>query len=114
MPRPLLTHAELRERIDLYLNAAERSAIEAKARDAGLAVSAFIRKAALGQRIEVPQVVNAARWGELARTTANLNQLAHAVNAGHASGIDPRLIEELADQVRLLRLELLGSQGTGK
>ena len=114
MPRPLLTHAEIRERIDLYLNAAERAAIETKAREAGLAVSAFIRKAALGQRIEAPQVVNAARWGELARTTANLNQLAHAVNAGHASGVDPRLIEELADQVRRLRLELLGSPGAEK
>lgn len=114
MPRPLLTRAEIRERIDLYLNAAERSAIEAKAREAGLAVSAFIRKAALGQRIEVPHVVNAARWGELARTTANLNQLSHAINAGHASSVDPRLIDDLADQVRLLRLELLGGQGAEK
>lgn len=114
MARPLMTHADLRDRIDLYLNASERAAIAAKARDAGLPLSAFIRRSALRQKVEAIPVASIERWRELARTTANLNQITHAINEGRATGIDPMVVNELAEEVRQLRLELLGSQGAKK
>ena len=114
MARPLLTNAELRDRIDLYLNCSERAAIAAKAHDAGLPLSAFIRRAALRQKVESPPVASIERWRELARTTANLNQITHAINDGRATGIDLVVLNELTEQVRQLRLELLGSHGAKK
>jgi hypothetical protein len=114
MARQLLPRAALRDGLDLYLNADERRQIELKARTAGLSLSSFIRRAALGQKVEAPPGEGSVRrWHELARTTANLNQIAHAINAGRATGIDPIVISELAELVRLLRLELLGSRGDG-
>ena len=114
MARQLLPRAALRDGLDLYLNADERRQIEIKARAAGLSLSSFIRRAALAQKVEAPPGEGSIRrWQALARTTANLNQLVHAINAGRATGVDPIVISELAEQVRLLRLELLGSRGDG-
>lgn len=112
MARQLLPRAALRDGLDLYLNADERRQIEEKARASGLSMSSFIRRAALGQKVEAPPGEGSVRrWQALARTTANLNQIAHSINAGRATGIDPLVIRELTEQVRLLRLEILGSRG---
>lgn len=114
MSRPLLCSTVLRDRIDIYMNDAERAAIASKAREAGLPLSAFIRRAALRQRVEAAPLASVERWQELARTTANLNQAMQAIHAGRAMGIDPLALGELSEQVRLLRLELLGSKGAGR
>ena len=54
------------------------------------------------------------RWRELAPLANNLNQLARACNAGRVSAeIYPTLIA-LTEQVRLLRLELLGAVQPGR
>lgn len=113
MARPLLSSTVLRDSIDLYLNAEERREIEAKARKAGLPLSAFIRRAALGQKVEAPPgEFSLRRWQELARTTANLNQISKSLNEGRATAIEPAVIDELAEQVRHLRLELLSRRET--
>lgn len=115
MARHLLPRAALRDGLDLYLNADERRQIEVKAQAAGLSLSSFIRRAALGHKVEAPPGEGSIRrWQALARTTANLNQLLIAVHSGRATGIDPLVISELAEQVRLLRLELLGGCEDGK
>lgn len=111
MTNQLLPSANLRRRFDIYLNEAEREQLAVKATAAKLPVSTFVRLAALGLPIKAPPgEASLSRWQSLARAAANLNQLAHSINAGQATGIDPEVINELGEQVRLLRLEMLGSR----
>jgi hypothetical protein len=53
---------------------------------------------------------NAARWSSLARLSGNLNQIARHLNSGRIDGIDAGIIAALHDEVRALRLELLGAK----
>lgn len=110
MPRPLKSRSELRQRFDLYLDEGEAVRLRDSAAAARLPMSTYLRRVALRQRIEVPpSAANVARWRELAPLANNLNQLARACNAGLApEGIYPA-VTALAEQVRLLRLELLGA-----
>jgi hypothetical protein len=114
MPRPLKASRELRQRFDLYLDAGEVDQIRASAEAARLPMSTFLRRVALRQQIPMPPSAgNLERWRELAPLANNLNQIARACNAGLVpEGIYPVVIE-LAEQVRLLRLALLGLRGDG-
>ena len=115
MAQPLLPRQALRERFDLYLNESERVALGAKARRVNLPVSTFIRKAALGQRIQSPPpAVNIRSWQEAARWASNIHQIAHAIASGKAVGVDVNTLEHLSESVRQLRMELLGSNAKGK
>jgi hypothetical protein len=114
MPNPLLPSAVLRKHYVIYLSESEREQIRAKAEAVKLSVSTFVRMAALGLPVQTPPSdVSVRRWRELARTTANLNQLSLSLNSRRATGVDPVVIDELAEQVRLLRLELLGGKEVG-
>jgi len=107
----MLNKQLLRKRFDLYLNSSELALIGAKAKSAHLPISGFIRRAALGQNIQVPPTAISIRgWSAMARVGNNLNQLAHAVALGRSHGIDPEIIRNVAEQVRLLRLEIIGSK----
>lgn len=108
MPRPLKPSRELRQRFDLYLDESEVDQIRANATAARLPMSIFLRRVALRQHIELPPPAgNLERWRELAPLASNLNQIARACNAGLVpDGIVP-VVTELAEQVRMLRLELL-------
>lgn len=108
MARPLLRQWELRERFDIYLTALERGNIAERAKLAGMPLSAFIRKAALGQKVIAMPAINADQWARLAALGANLNQLAHHANAGTLDGADLALLEELSEQVRQIRHALMG------
>jgi len=110
MTRPLNPSSKLRNRFDLYLDEGEADQIRTNAHAARLPMSTFVRRVALRQQIELaPPAENLSRWRELAPLTNNLNQIARACNAGLVpEGIYPAVIE-LAEQVRLLRLELLNS-----
>lgn len=109
MPRPMLKFSELRTRVDCYFSPAERDQLQGKASLAGLGLSSFIREAALGKPIKILPTVNAERWGELARTTANLNQLVHRINEGSLHGVDVSLLINLLEEVQALRRELIGA-----
>ena len=112
MGNALLSAAELRKRFDLYLTDDERAVLEIKARAACLPMSAFLRRVALKKKIEQPpKEISRKQYAELARVGSNLNQIAAAINAGKASGIDVDVIHELATQVRLLRMQLIGVTG---
>jgi hypothetical protein len=112
MGNRLLSAAELRKRFDLYLTDDERASLQIKARAACLPMSTFLRRVALKKKIEQPPTeISRTQYAELARVGSNLNQIAAAINAGRASGIDVDVINELATQVRLLRLELIGVRG---
>lgn len=112
MGNRLLSSAELRKRFDLYLTDDERAAIEIKARAACLPMSTFLRCVALKKKIEQPPTeISRKQYSELARVGSNLNQIAAAINAGKASGIDVHVIDQLATQVQLLRMQLIGVTG---
>lgn len=109
MPRPLYEKHRLRDkRLDVYLCEDELALIRDKAASAGLRPAAFVRAAALGIKLHAVSEVNAARWAELARTCANLNQLAHHANAGQLVDVSPDLLFSLYDEVQSLRQALLG------
>lgn len=112
MGNRLLSAAELRRKFDLYLTDDERASLEVKARTARLPMSTFLRRVAMAKKVEQPpQAISRSQYAELARVGSNLNQIAAAINAGKASGVDPYVIDELATQVHLLRLQLLGATG---
>jgi hypothetical protein len=104
--------------IKLLIN--ERREIAERARAAGLRPSTFIRRAALGARIEpgIPSV-NQDAWRELAAAAANLNQLAHRLNAAYMVGEDILVLtarDNAAHVVRALqdfRAALLGAHLEG-
>lgn len=108
MARPLLNEWELRERFDIYIRPLERGQISERAKQAGMPLSAFIRKAALGQKIFALPAINAEQWSRLSGLGANLNQLAHHANAGTLEGFDPAMLSELAETVQQIRLTLMG------
>lgn len=108
MGRPLYPKGNLRAKAECYLSPAEREEVAAKACAAHLAVSAFLRKAALGQRVQAVPTGNAERWAELAKLAANLNQLAHHANAGQCVGVPASLLNGVVEEVLALRRELLG------
>ena len=110
MARPLKRITDLRIRSEIYLTPAERELAQAKAEEAGLTLSSFIRESLLSRRIAKAPTVSAQRWSELARTTANLNQLARHLNNGTANGVPPELITRLLNEVQALRRELLGGE----
>lgn len=112
MPRPLKTRDELRQRFDLYLHVSEVKQLRSHAESARLPMSTYLRRVALRQRIDAPPPeANVARWRELAPLANNINQLVRACHSGQApAGIYPAVVA-LAEQVRLLRLELLGATG---
>jgi hypothetical protein len=104
----LLPRHALREKFEIYLNAGERDLVREQARLAGLSLSSFVRRAALRQKLAPLPTDGAARWASLSRACSNLNQIARRLNAGTASGVDPAVIEAVAEEVQALRRELLG------
>ncbi len=100
--------------ITVRVNGAERAVLEARAAAAGLDVGVYVRAMGLRRRVVgvVPEV-NRGAWGELARTTANVNQIAAHLNGGGRFDErgTPRVAQAL-DAVRgeleLLRRALIG------
>jgi hypothetical protein len=112
MGRPLIKSEQLRIKAECYFSPLEKEIITEKANLAGLPFSTFIRETALGKKITALPTGNIQHWQELARTTANLNQISKQLNEGKLINIDSSLLIELSQQVQALRLELLGSNDT--
>ena len=109
MPKP---SSECRvRRVSVYLTAAEFAFLTKQA-GARERVARWLRDAGMRRRTpaRVPQP-NIEAWSALARTTANLNQLAKAVNEGKATGVSASILDKLRQQVEALRLSLLGGRG---
>ena len=115
MAHALKSSRELRQRFDLYLNQAEVEQVRAVAEAARLPMSTYLRRVALRQRVATqPPAGNVQRWRELAPLANNLNQLVRTCNAGRVSAEIYPTLTALAEQVRLLRLELLGAALPGR
>lgn len=99
--------------IGVRVSASEYTALRAKAGQMGLTPAQWLREAALSRRLPSPPVppINREQYAELARLSANLNQLAHAANSGQHVIVDDALLQRLAGEVRRLRLALIGAGG---
>lgn len=112
MPNAMLSTSQLRKRLDIYVNDDELAKIQEKAGQAMMPVSLYMRRTALNLRIDgPPSAQNIERWRRLAPLEANINQIARACNAGRVTEEIYPALTDLAEQVRLLRLELIGANG---
>jgi len=107
--RGLLPKERLRGRLDIYVSASERAEIAARAAQAGMGLSVYVRHASLGLKVRaIPSPKNLEFWARLAPLGNNVNTIAHAINGGRVTGVDSAVIDQLAEQIRLLRLDLAG------
>lgn len=108
--------------IAVKVTSAERAELERRSASAGLReIGVYVRQVAIRGRPPraVVPAVNREAWRELARTTANLNQIAaHLNGGGHFDERGtPRLaqvLDALREEVRLLRLSLIGPMDEGE
>lgn len=108
-PVPKPDEEKRQVRVSVYLTTAELGALDA--RRGGMERSEWFRRAGLGKRLAPAiQAVNREAWAALARTSANLNQIARAMNAaGQIHDADLiGILAELHGQVTALRLDLVG------
>lgn len=108
MARRLFPKEALRQPFKVSFTSTERQGVEAKAHGAGLTLAAFIRRAALGQKVATLPQPNAEKWQDLARLAGNLNQLTKMANSGQPVEVDATLLMEVAVLVRNLRFDLIG------
>ena len=114
MARPKLSNENKRSAtLHVRFSNLEYQALRSKSESVGLLPSQYLRHAALSKRMPPPPptLVNIEKYRELARLSANLNQLAHHANAGGQVHVNDRLLEETIRHVNSLRLTLLGEQG---
>ncbi|MGH2412219.1 MAG: plasmid mobilization protein [Microcystaceae cyanobacterium] len=105
---------EVRQIFPLRLSQEERAALEARAVEAGLKLSEYLRRAGLfqhlPQRRSLPEV-NRQTYLELGRIGNNINQLTKACHTalkqGGGCNIDPTLLQSLSNQLDQIRLEVL-------
>ncbi len=104
--RPALGVDERRgHMIAVKVTPAERAVLAERAAAAGLDVGVYVRAMGLGRRIVgVVPTVNREAWAELARTTANVNQIAAHLNGG--GRFDERGTPRVAQALDTVRGEL--------
>jgi len=92
---------------------AELAALKVKAEQMSMTPAQWLREAALSRRLPSPPVppINREQYAELARLSANLNQLAKLANSGQPVTVADALLQRLAGEVGRLRLGLLGAGG---
>lgn len=99
--------------IGVRVSLPELAELQAKAAFMGVTPAQWLRQAALVRRLPPAPVpaVNREQYVELARLSANLNQLAWHANRGEAVIVDVDLLRRLGTEVRQLRLALIGAGG---
>jgi hypothetical protein len=98
--------------IGVRVSASERATVCERANTMHMKPAEWLRTAALSRRLPRPPVaaINRAQYVELARLSANLNQLTRLANEGQRVTVSSGLLERLSETQRL-RLALLGIQG---
>lgn len=96
--------------IGVRVSAGEYALLRDKAQQMHMAPAQWLREAALTRRLPSPPVaaINRAQYAELARLSANLNQLTRHANEGKAVVIADALLQRLTKEVSALRMALLG------
>jgi len=97
--------------IGVRVSVDEYAALRAKAEQMSMTPAQWLREAALSRRLPSPPVppINREQYAELARLSANLNQLAKASNEGRAVTVNDALLQRLSAETGKLRLALLGA-----
>ncbi|MEM8515479.1 hypothetical protein RCH14_004841 [Massilia sp. MP_M2] len=100
--------------IGVRVSRSEFEALKVKAEAMSVTPAQWLRQAALSRRLPAPPVpaINRGEYADLARLSANLNQLARAGNEGRNVVINDSLIENLRAEVNQLRLALIGMKGS--
>jgi len=101
------------ETIGVRVSATEYQSLRAKAAMMHMPPAQWLREAALTRNLPSPPVapINREQYAELARLSANLNQLARLANEGDRVTVDDGLLKRMATETRRLRLALLGIEG---
>lgn len=107
-PKPLPAGEKREHTVSVRLNLAELSWLDAERAPLQMQRGEYLRAAAMDRLPPTIPALNREAWADLARVSANLNQAMRAVNDGSASGIDPEILDALHDQLRRVRLGLLG------
>lgn len=100
--RPRLSPAEKRtEILQIRVSPIERAKIEAKADQANLVMSEYLRAIALKPRVTIKQTrdLDFATREELRRVGVNLNQIAKAMNAGQGLPVSLSQTTEKMDAI---------------
>lgn len=102
--------------IGVRVSDAEYAALREKAAHMGMTPAQWLREAALSRRLPSPPVppINREQYAELARLAANLNQLTRLANEGRPVTVADALLQQTIDEVRRLRLALLGLGSDGE
>ena len=102
--------------IGVRVSDAEYAALREKAAQMGMTPAQWLREAALSRRLPSPPVppINREQYAELARLAANLNQLTRLANEGRPVTVADALLQQTIDEVRRLRLALLGLGSDGE
>jgi hypothetical protein len=100
-------------RVNARLSATELADLNGRAERMGMPAAQYLREAALSRRLPSPPVpaINREQYAELARLSANLNQLVRLANSGQPVTVADGLLERLAVEVKRLRLALIGAGG---
>ena len=96
--------------IGVRVSASELASLQAKAEQMSMTPAHWLREAALSRRLPSPPVppINREQYAELARLSANLNQLVKLANSGQPVTVADALLQRLAGEVGRLRLTLIG------
>ena len=96
--------------IGVRVSPAEHVALCAKAAAMQMRPAQWLREAALSRRLPSPAVaaINREQYAELARLSANPNQLARLANEGARVAVDGALLTRTAIETKRLRLALVG------
>ncbi|MGV1099182.1 plasmid mobilization protein [Thiovibrio sp. JS02] len=112
--RPALPDSQRRKnRVRVHFSDLEMQYLTRMAGEGGLVeggIPDYIRQQALGRKIHSIPTINHEAWVSLARTAANLNQIAHhlhLVEAGVEGGVTPDILE-IREALGRLRGQLLG------
>jgi hypothetical protein len=90
----------------------EYATLKIKATAMNMTPAQWLREAALSRRLPSPPVpaINREQYAELARLSANLNQLSMLANSGQIITVTDTLLQCLAGEVKQLRLTLIGAE----
>lgn len=106
---------KLRERrLSVYVTETEYQALEKQAQAVGMKVPAYLRETAFKRIPKSVPKLNQEAWAQLSKSAANLNQIAHRLNAFEQGdrGTMPEL-QELRESLANFRLALIGAKKVG-
>ena len=97
--------------IGVRVSASEYAMLRLKSESMAMTPAQWLREAALTRRLPSPPVatINREQYAELGRLAGNLNQLTRLANEGRPVTIADALIQRLTQEVRSLRLALIGA-----